>query len=83
MEVVIWKVVLPRGREVNGTAVGETKPIVFDYRLVTVESSGYFKTPYSERSKDPRSSRRTLSSAIRDFLTFCNSPIPSVIFITA
>jgi hypothetical protein len=28
MQVVIWKVVLPRGRVVKGTAVGETKPTV-------------------------------------------------------
>ena len=27
-EVVIWKVVLPRGRDVNGTFVGETRPTV-------------------------------------------------------
>jgi hypothetical protein len=27
-EVVIWKVVLPRGIDVNGTEVDDTKPIV-------------------------------------------------------
>jgi hypothetical protein len=38
--VVIWKVVLPRGREVKGTLVGETSPTVCDYvstRVVAVE----------------------------------------------
>lgn len=29
-EVVIWKVVLPRGREVKGTSVGDTRPTVYD-----------------------------------------------------
>jgi hypothetical protein len=28
-EVEIWKVVLPRGIEVNGTLVGDTKPTVY------------------------------------------------------
>lgn len=33
-EVVTWKVVFPRGREVKGTGVGETRPMVYQYRLV-------------------------------------------------
>lgn len=30
MDVVIWKVVLPRGMEVKGTLVGDTRPTVYE-----------------------------------------------------
>jgi len=31
-EVVIWNVVLPRGRDVKGTLVGDTRPTVYEYQ---------------------------------------------------
>ena len=35
-EVVIWKVVFPSGREVNGTSVGDTRPTVYQKNSATV-----------------------------------------------
>jgi hypothetical protein len=62
-EVVIWKVVLPKGSEVNGTGVGETSPTVCQKKLSIlglpadnfVLAAGGAKRTYSEGRKDGRS----------------------------
>ena len=53
-EVVTWKVVFPSGREVKGTGVGETRPMVCQCRLVIAAPFAFIRSPCPERSENPR-----------------------------
>lgn len=52
-EVVIWKVVFPSGREVKGTAVGETKPIVCEDELAIAAHYALIRNPCPKWSENP------------------------------
>lgn len=65
-EVVIWKVVLPRGIDVKGTLVGDTNPTVYVY-ISSQISVMYSKGPAScaENAMLTYSERRKYSRAFR------------------
>lgn len=54
MLVVIWKVVLPRGSEQNGTLVGETRPTVCRYQQLRPRSRFETHTLYGANILDCR-----------------------------
>lgn len=50
-EVVIWKVVLPSGSEVNGTLVGDTSPTVYSKYVSQAQDLYKVSNTYPERRK--------------------------------
>ena len=68
MDVVTWNVVLPSGREVKGTAVGETRPIVCQNTLANAAQLALKRMSCPEWSENLRGWTADVCAAIGDLL---------------